>query len=216
MATRVFLLDDHEVVRGGLRALLAPEPDLEVVGEAATAAAALELVPRLRPDVAVLDVHLPDGDGIAVCRELRSLVPEVACLVLTAFADDDALVGAVVAGAAGFVLKEIRGPALVDAIRKAASGQSLLDPAEVARVRRRLARELDEPLRRLTPRERRILELIAEGRTNRQIADALFLAEKTVKNYVSNLLVKLGMATRTEAAVYMARRAARRSTLPSS
>jgi DNA-binding NarL/FixJ family response regulator len=212
MATRVFLLDDHEVVRQGLRALLEADPSVEVVGEAGTAADALIDIPITRPDVAVLDVRLPDGDGVAVCREIRSLVPEVRCLILTSFADDEALFAAIMAGAAGYVLKQIRGNDLVDAIRRVGAGESLLDPTLTQRVFDRLRRgpEEDEQLARLTEQERKILELIAEGLTNRQIAERMFLAEKTVKNYVSNLLTKLGMQRRTEAAVYAARLSERR------
>ncbi|MCU1492143.1 MAG: DNA-binding response regulator [Acidimicrobiaceae bacterium] len=204
--TRVFLLDDHEVVRRGVRELLEAEDDLEVVGEASNAAEALTRIPVTHPDVAVLDVRLPDGDGIEVCREIRSEAPEVACLMLTSFADDEALLGAVIAGASGYVLKQIRGNDLVGSIRRVAKGESLLDPHLVALAKARLGRdEEDERLGRLSPQERRILDLIADGKTNREIAGALFLAEKTVKNYVSNLLVKLGMKRRTEAAVFAVR-----------
>jgi two-component system response regulator DevR len=204
--TRVFLLDDHEVVRRGVRELIEVEDDLEVVGEASTAAEALTRIPLTHPDVAILDVRLPDGDGIEVCREVRSEAPDVACLMLTSFADDEALLGAVIAGASGYVLKQIRGSDLVGSIRRIASGESLLDPHLVALAKARLGREQeDERLGRLSPQERRILDLIAEGKTNREIAGALYLAEKTVKNYVSNVLVKLGMKRRTEAAVFAVR-----------
>ena len=204
--TRVFLLDDHEVVRRGLRELVETEDDLEVVGEASTAAEALTRIPITHPEVAILDVRLPDGDGIEVCREIRSADPEVACLMLTSFADDEALLGAVIAGASGYVLKQIRGSDLVGSIRRVANGESLLDPHLVALAKARLGRdEEDERIGRLSPQERRILDLIAEGKTNREIAEALYLAEKTVKNYVSNLLVKLGMKRRTEAAVFAVR-----------
>ena len=204
--TRVFLLDDHELVRRGVAELISAEEDLEIVGEASSAAEALARVPLVHPDVAILDVRLPDGDGIEVCREIRSQHPEIACLMLTSFADDEALLGAVVAGAAGYVLKQIRGNDLVGSIRRAALGQSLLDPHLVALARGRLGRDKeDKRLGRLSPRERRILDLIAEGKTNREIAGELFLAEKTVKNYVSNLLIKLGMKRRTEAAVFAVR-----------
>jgi DNA-binding NarL/FixJ family response regulator len=204
--TRVFLLDDHEIVRRGVRELIEAEDDLEVVGEASTAAEALARIPVTRPDVAVLDVRLPDGDGIEVCREVRSDSPNVVCLMLTSFADDEALIGAVVAGAAGYVLKQIRGSDLVGSIRRAATGESLLDPSLVALAKARLGRdEEDERLGRLSPQERRILNLIAEGKTNREIAGELYLAEKTVKNYVSNVLVKLGLKRRTEAAVFAVR-----------
>jgi two-component system, NarL family, response regulator DevR len=204
--TRVFLLDDHEVVRRGIDDLISEEEDLEVVGGASTAAEALERIPILHPDVAILDVRLPDGDGIEVCREIRSEYPEIACLMLTSFADDEALLGAVLAGAAGYVLKQIRGSDLVGSIRRVALGQTLLDPRLVALARARLGRdEEDDRLGRLSPQERRILDLIAEGKTNREIAAVLFLAEKTVKNYVSNVLIKLGMKRRTEAAVFAVR-----------
>jgi DNA-binding NarL/FixJ family response regulator len=204
--TRVFLLDDHEIVRRGIRELISMEKDLEVVGEASNAAQALARIPLTKPDVAVLDVRLPDGDGIEVCREIRSTTPEIACLMLTSFADDEALLGAVLAGACGYVLKQIRGSDLVGSIRRASLGESLLDPLLIAQVRARLGRDIeDERLGRLSPQERRILNLIAEGKTNREIANALYLAEKTVKNYVSNLLVKLGMKRRTEAAVFAVR-----------
>jgi DNA-binding NarL/FixJ family response regulator len=204
---RVFLLDDHEVVRRGLRDLLEAEDDLEVVGEAGTVAEALELVPSAGVDVAVLDVRLPDGSGVEVCRELRSDLPRVACLMLTSFADDEAIFASVIAGASGYVLKEIRGGELVTAVRTVAAGGSLLDPELTRQVMDRLAQQQRERARldQLTPRERRILDLIAEGKTNRQIAGELYLAEKTVKNYVSNLLMKLGFSRRTEAAVYATR-----------
>ncbi len=209
---RVFLLDDHEVVRRGLRDLLEAEGDLEVVGEAGTAEEALRRVPATRPDVAVLDVRLPDGDGVEVCRELRSSRPDLRCLMLTSYSDDEALFEAIMAGAAGYVLKQIRAGELVEAIRRVAAGQSLLDPALTARVLARLRSgpEEDEPTARLTDQERRILDLLAEGMSNRQIGEHMYLAEKTVKNYVSNLLAKLGMQRRTEAAVYAARLAERR------
>lgn len=208
MTVRVFLLDDHELVRRGVAQLLANENDLEVVGEAGTAEEAIRRVDALRPDVAVLDVRLGDDemDGIKVCREIRSRHEETACLMLTSFADDDALFASIMAGAAGYVLKQIRGAELADAIRRVARGESLLDPAVTARVLERVrAPKSEDPLAALTPQERRILDLIAEGRTNRQIGEALFLAEKTVKNYVSNLLAKLGMSRRTEAAAFAAR-----------
>ena len=199
---RVFLLDDHEIVRRGVRELLEAEPDLEVVGEAGTAAEALVRVGPARPDVAVLDVRLPDGDGVSVCRELRSQQPELACLMLTSFADDDALVDAVLAGAAGYVLKQVRGADLVGAIRTVAAGGSLLDPRATAAVLARLqAPKAVDPLALLTTQERRILELIGQGLTNREISTRMFLAEKTVKNYVSNLLAKLGLQRRTQVAV---------------
>lgn len=204
--TSVFLLDDHEVVRRGVQELLSAEDDLEVVGEASTAAEAIARIPVVRPDVAVLDVRLPDGDGIEVCREIRSTSPEVACLMLTSFADDEAFLGAVLAGASGYVLKQIRGSDLVGSIRRVARGESLLDPLLVARTRERLGRdEEDVRLGRLSPQERKILDLISQGKTNRDIAGELYLAEKTVKNYVSNVLLKLGMQRRTEAAVFAVR-----------
>ena len=203
MGLRVFLLDDHEVVRQGLRTLLEAEPDLEVVGEASTAAEAVARVPALRPDVAVLDVRLPDGDGISVCRDLKDALPGLACLMLTSFGDDDALMSAILAGASGFVLKQIRGNDLVGAVRAVGRGESLLDPQAttrlLARVRQDATRE--DPLDVLTDQERKILSLIGEGLTNRQIGERLFLAEKTVKNYVSSLLAKLGLARRTQAAI---------------
>ena len=202
---RVFLLDDHEVVRRGVQDLLEAEPDITVIGEAATAAQALARIPALRPDVAVLDVRLPDGDGVSVCRELRSQLPELQCLMLTSFADDEALMDAIMAGAAGYVLKQIRGSDLVGAVRTVAAGGSLLDPRTTARVMERMRNDAtkSDPLQGLTERERAILQLIGEGLTNRQIGERLFLAEKTVKNYVSSLLAKLGMARRTQAAVYV-------------
>ena len=206
--TRVFLLDDHEIVRRGLRELLDSEPDLEVCGEAATAEEARARIPPTRPDVAVLDVRLPDGNGVEVCRDIRSAHPEIRCLMLTSYADDEAILDAVLAGAHGYVLKQVRGDELLAAIRRLAAGDSLLDPAITHRVLERVRRapEEDERFGRLTEQERRILALLADGLTNRQIGERLFLAEKTVKNYVSNVLSKLGMQRRTEAAVYAARR----------
>jgi DNA-binding NarL/FixJ family response regulator len=199
---RVFLLDDHELVRRGVRELLEADGEIEVVGEAATAAEALARVPALRPRVAVLDVRLPDGDGVSVCRELRSQLPDLACLMLTSFSDDDALLDAVLAGASGYVLKDIRGGDLVGAVRTVAAGGSLLDSASTANVLARLrAKPAADPLAVLTDQERRILDLIGEGLTNRQIGERMFLAEKTVKNYVSSLLSKLGLQRRTQAAV---------------
>ena len=206
MTTRVFLLDDHEVVRRGLRELFDAEDDLTVVGEAGTAEEAMARVPATKPDVAVLDVRLPDGDGVEVCRDLRSAMPDLKCLMLTSFADDEALFSAILAGASGYVLKQIKGGDLLSAVRRVAAGESLLDPSLTRQVMERLRGENveDERVARLTAQERNILELIAEGKTNRQIADELYLAEKTVKNYVSNLLSKMGFARRTEAAVYAA------------
>jgi two-component system, NarL family, response regulator DevR len=203
----VFLLDDHEVVRSGLRSLFEVTDDLVVVGEAGTVADALIRIPATRPNVAILDVRLPDGSGVEVCREIRSQFPEIACVMLTSYADDEALFAAIMAGAAGYVLKQITGTDLVNDVRRVGAGQSLLDPAVTSRVLDRLKEgpKEDARLAGLTPQERRILDLIAEGRTNRQIADAMFLAEKTVKNYVSNLLAKLGMERRTQAGTYAAR-----------
>jgi two-component system, NarL family, response regulator DevR len=199
---RVFLLDDHELVRRGVRELLEADGDIVVVGEAATAAEALARVPAVRPQVAVLDVRLPDGDGVTVCRDLRSQLPGLACLMLTSFSDDDALVGAVLAGAAGYVLKDIRGGELVGAVRTVAAGRSLLDARSTASVLARLRdRRATDPLDVLTAQERRVLDLIGEGLTNREIGERLFLAEKTVKNHVSALLGKLGLQRRTQAAV---------------
>jgi two-component system response regulator DevR len=216
VTTRVFLLDDHEVVRRGLRELLEAEDDLEVVGEASTVEEALRRVPPTRPDVAILDVRLPDGNGVEACRDIRSAQPHIQCLMLTSFSDDEALFDSIMAGAAGYLLKQIRGPDLVDSVRRVAAGQSLLDPTVTAKVLDRLRRppQEDEQLARLTDQERKILELLAEGLTNRQIGERLYLAEKTVKNYVSNLLMKLGMHRRTEAAVYAARIAAKRDRNP--
>ncbi len=204
---RVFLLDDHEIVRRGVKDLLEAESDITVIGEAGTAASALARIPALRPDVAVLDVRLPDGDGVSVCRDIRSRLPEVACLMLTSFGDDEALFDAIMAGAAGYVLKQIRGTDLVGAVRTVASGRSLLDPEAASRVMARMRDQSrrSDPLAALTGQERKILELIGEGLTNRQIGERLFLAEKTVKNYVSALFAKLGMERRTQAAVYAAR-----------
>jgi len=206
----VFLLDDHEVVREGLRHLLEVEDDMEVVGEAGTAAEAVDGIGRTMPRVAVLDVRLPDGSGVEVCREIRSHYHDVACLMLTSFSDDEALFDAIMAGASGYVLKEVRGSDLVNDIRRVAAGHSLIDPALTARVMERIkGRQTENVGEKLTPQEQRILDLIAEGMTNRQIAGAMYLSEKTVKNYVSNLLAKLGMSRRTEAAVYAVKHAIR-------
>ncbi|MEU4119893.1 response regulator transcription factor [Kitasatospora sp. NPDC028055] len=205
---RVFLLDDHEVVRRGVRDLLEAEEDIEVVGEAGTCAQALARVPALRPDVAVLDVRLPDGDGVTVCRELRDRMPGLVCLMLTSFDDDDALLDAIMAGAAGYVLKQVKGADLVSAVRTVASGQSMLDPATTHKLMESLRHhdenETDTVLAGLTPREREILALVGEGKTNRQIGQELYLAEKTVKNHVSRLLAKLGVERRLQAAVLAA------------
>jgi DNA-binding NarL/FixJ family response regulator len=204
---RVFLMDDHEIVRRGVRDVLEAEPDITVVGEAGTAAAALARIPALVPDVAVLDVRLPDGDGVTVCRDIRSALPQVACLMLTSFSGDDALFDAIMAGAAGYVMKQIRGNDLVGAIRTVAAGGSLLDPDAARKVMTRMRDQAakTDPLAGLSPQERRILELIGEGLTNRQIGEQMFLAEKTVKNYISSLFAKLGMERRTQAAVYAAK-----------
>src|SRR5438046_3868485 len=203
----VFLLEDHEIVRRGVRDVLEADPDITVIGEAGTAESALARIPALKPDVAVLDVRLPDGNGVTVCREIRSKMPNVACLMLTSYGDDEALFDAIMAGAAGYVLKQIRGTDLVGAVRTIASGQSLLDPEAASRVMQRMRDQAQrsDPLAGLTEQERRILELIGEGLTNRQIGERLFLAEKTVKNYVSSLFAKLGMERRTQAAAYAAR-----------
>jgi DNA-binding NarL/FixJ family response regulator len=204
---RVFLLDDHEIVRRGVADVLEAEPDITVVGEAGTAASALARIPALRPHVAVLDVRLPDGNGVTVCREIRSKMPEVACLMLTSYGDDEALFDAIMAGAAGYVLKQIRGTDLVGAVRTVAAGESLLDPEAASRVMKHMREQAtrSDPLAGLTPQEQRILEAIGEGLTNRQIGERMFLAEKTVKNYVSGLFAKLGMERRTQAAAYAAR-----------
>ena len=197
-----------------MRELLEANDDIEVVGEAATAEEGMARIPAVKPDVAVVDMRLPDGNGVEVCREVRSRDESIQCLILTSFADDEALFDSIMAGAAGYLLKQIKGTDLVDAIRRVASGQSLLDPNVTARVLERLRKgpEEDERLARLTEQERKILDLIAEGLTNRQIGERMFLAEKTVKNYVSNLLSKLGMERRTEAAVFAAKLPAKRRT----
>ncbi|MFE0047894.1 response regulator [Streptomyces albireticuli] len=224
---RVFILDDHEVVRRGVRDLLEAEPDIEVVGEAATGREALARVPAVRPDVAILDVRLGerpesgggDHEGVEVCRELRARIPDLACLMLTSFDDDEALFDAIMAGAAGYVLKQINGSELVTAVRTVATGKSMLDPRTASRVMARLRAPQEPPattgaaapgsgaseLDRLSPRERQILELIGEGLTNREIADRLFLAEKTVKNRISSLLAKLGVGRRVQAAALVGR-----------
>ena len=208
---RVFLLDDHEIVRRGVRDLLESSGEIEVVGEAGTAEEALGRIPATQPDVAVLDVRLPDGNGVEVCREIRSRHPEIQCLMLTSFSDDEALFDAIMAGAAGYVLKQIRSNDLVEAVKTVAAGKSLLDPQATARVLDRLRHggAQDERTKDLTDQERRILDLLAEGLSNRQIAERMFLAEKTVKNYVSNMLAKMGMSRRTEAAVYSSKLADR-------
>ncbi|MGW9029088.1 response regulator [Streptomyces sp. NPDC055722] len=204
---RVFLLDDHEVVRRGLADLLDAEPDISVVGDADTVAHALARGPAVRPHVAILDVRLPDGDGISVCRELRDRMPELACLMLTSFDDEEALLDAIMAGASGYVLKQIKGSDLISAVRTVASGQSMLDPATTARLMRSLrADPAEQPavapeLASLSPRERDILALIGDGLTNREIGKKLYLSEKTVKNHISRLLAKLGVQRRVQAAV---------------
>jgi DNA-binding NarL/FixJ family response regulator len=204
VAVRVFLVDDHEIVRRGLADLFGGHPEFELAGEAATAEEAVQRIPATRADVALVDLRLPDGNGVEVCRDVRSRHPEIACLILTSYTDDEALFDAIMAGAAGYLLKQIKGPDLLDAVRRVAAGQSLLDPAVTARVLERLrAPATEDPrLAKLTDQERKILDLVAEGLTNRQIAERIFLAEKTVKNYVSNMLQKLGMERRTEAAVF--------------
>jgi DNA-binding NarL/FixJ family response regulator len=204
-AIRVYLLDDHEVVRRGLRELLESDGDIEVVGESGLAQEAISRIPALRPDVAVLDGRLPDGSGIDVCREVRSVDPTIKALILTSYDDDEALFAAIMAGASGYSLKQITGTDLVDAVRRVAAGQSLIDPSLTARVLERLRQgpRVSSELASLTDQERRIVELIADGLTNRQIGDELFLAEKTVKNYVSSILAKLGLERRTQAAVFV-------------
>jgi two-component system, NarL family, response regulator DevR len=201
---RVFLLDDHEIVRRGLVDLLSSTGDIVVVGEAATAGEALRRIPAARPNVAVLDARLPDGNGIDVCRDIRSALPDVRCLILTSYDDDEALFAAVMAGASGYLLKQIAGNSLLDAVRAVAAGRSLMDPAVTGRLLDRLRHpaEPDPRVSVLTTREREILDLIAEGLSNKEIGSRLFLAEKTVKNYVSSLLAKLHMQRRTQAAVF--------------
>ncbi len=203
---KVFLLEDHELVRVGVKDFLETQPDIRVIGEAGTASSALARIPALRPDVAILDVRLPDGDGVSVCRELRSQLPDVACLMLTSFEDDQALFDAVMAGAAGYVLKQIHGTDLIGAVRTIAAGQSMLDPKAASKLMARMrdAATRRDPLDGLTGQERRILELIGEGLTNRQIGERMFLAGKTVKNYTSVLFQKLGMERRTQAAAFAA------------
>jgi two-component system response regulator DevR len=206
-AVRVFLVDDHEMVRRGIRDLLQEQPGIIVVGEADTAAAAVTAIAATKPDVAVLDARLPDGSGVDVCRDVRSANPAVACLMFTSYDDEDAVIAAVMGGAAGYLLKRIRGLELVDAVRRVAAGQSLLDPAVTQTVLTRLrdGKPVDDnPLAVLTDQERRVLALITEGLTNREIGAQLFLAEKTVKNYVSSLLAKLGLGRRAQAAALAA------------
>jgi DNA-binding NarL/FixJ family response regulator len=201
---RVFLLDDHEIVRRGIRELLEGEPDIVVVGESGSAAEATRRIPALRPDVAILDGRLPDGSGIDVCRDVRSQNPEINALILTSYDDDEALFSAIMAGAAGYVLKQVRGNDLVDMVRRVAAGQSTLDPSVTAQVLERVRNgpPVDKELEALTEQEHKILDLIGEGLTNRQIAQQMYLAEKTVKNYVSSMLAKLGLTSRTQAAIF--------------
>jgi two-component system, NarL family, response regulator DevR len=204
MAIRVFLLDDHELVREGIRSLLEGDEEIDVVGEAGTAAEALARIPLAKPDVAILDVRLEDGNGIEVCREVRSLMPGLTCLMLTSYADDEALYASVMAGAAGYVLKQVKARDLIEDVKKVAGGASLMDPRAVARVVERISNppQLNPELKALSPQELRLLDLISEGQTNRQIADAMILSEKTIKNYMTGLLAKLKMNSRTEAAIY--------------
>jgi DNA-binding NarL/FixJ family response regulator len=207
MTIRVFLLDDHELVREGIRSLLESDGDIEVVGEASTTVEALSRIPLAKPDVAILDVRLDDGSGIDVCRDVRSALPDLVCLMLTSFADDEALYASVMAGAAGYVLKQIRARDLIDDVKKVAGGASLMDPRAIARVIERITNPpvVDPKLGALSAQERRILDFIAQGLTNRQIGEEMFLAEKTIKNYITNLLTKLEMHSRTEAAIFAVR-----------
>jgi two-component system, NarL family, response regulator DevR len=201
---RVFLLDDHELVRRGIRELLEGEGDIEVVGESGSAQEAARRIPALRPDVAILDGRLPDGSGIDVCRDIRSVDPTIKALILTSYDDDEALFSAIMGGAAGYILKQVRGNDFVDVVRRVAAGQSMLDPAMTAQVleRVRSGPPKDKALEGLTEQEQKILDLIGEGLTNRQIAERMYLAEKTVKNYVSSMLAKLGLTSRTQAAIF--------------
>jgi two-component system response regulator DevR len=204
MTIRVFLLDDHELVREGIRSLLEVDDEIEVVGEAGTAEEALTRIPMAKPDVAILDVRLEAGNGIEVCRDVRALLPELICLMLTSYADDEALYASVMAGAAGYVLKQVKGRDLIADVKKVAGGASLMDPRAVARVVERISNppQANPEIKALSPQEGRLLDLISEGMTNRQIAEAMFLSEKTVKNYMTGLLAKLKMNSRTEAAIY--------------
>ena len=204
---RVYLLDDHEIVRRGIRELLEADGRVVVVGESGSAVEAVRRIPALRPDVAVLDGRLPDGSGIDVCREVRSLDPSIKGLILTSYDDDDALFAAIMAGASGYLLKQVHGTDFVEAVQRVAAGQSMLDPAMTAQVLDRIRNgpRADEDLQGLTPQEKRILELVGEGLTNREVANRMFLSEKTVKNYVSSMLAKLGLTSRTQAAVFAAR-----------
>ncbi|WP_410637886.1 response regulator [Amycolatopsis sp. lyj-346] len=206
MPIQVLLVDDHELVRRGLRDLLGDEPDIEVVAEASSVEEALAVAMHVEPEVAVVDVRLGDGDGITLCRELRSKPNPPACLMLTAFDDEEAMVGAIMAGAAGYLLKQVRGQDVVNAVREVAAGRSLLDPVSTARVLDKMRHPPTDELSTLTERERDVLELIGQGLSNREIAERLFLAEKTVKNYVTSVLAKLGMQRRTQAAAWIARR----------
>ena len=203
-AIRVFLLDDHEIVRRGIKELLEHEGDIVVVGESGSAQEATRRIPALRPDVAILDGRLPDGSGIDVCREVRSVDPSIKALILTSYDDDEALFAAIMAGAAGYILKQVRGNDFVDTVRRVAAGQSMLDPAMTAQVLERVRNgpPKNKELEALTAQEQKILELIGEGMTNRQIAEQMYLAEKTVKNYVSSMLAKLGLTSRTQAAIF--------------
>jgi two-component system response regulator DevR len=213
MAVRIFLVDDHEVVRRGVREMLRAEEDFEVVGEAGSVEEALSRVPATSPDVALLDLRLPDGNGVELCRELRSQCPSLACLILTSFDDDEAMFEAIVAGASGYLLKQVKANTLVDAVRQAGEGRSLLDPAVTARFIDRLSDGQfgDARLLALSGQERRVLDLLMHGKTNREIGSRMLLSEKTVRNYVSNILSKMGMRRRTEAAVFAAREAERQS-----
>jgi len=206
MPIQVLLVDDHELVRRGLRDLLGDEPDIEVVAEAGSVEEALAVAMHVEPEVAVVDVRLGDGDGITLCRELRSKPNPPACLMLTAFDDEEAMVGAIMAGAAGYLLKQVRGQDVVYAVREVAAGRSLLDPVSTARVLDKMRHPPTDELATLTERERDVLELIGQGLSNREIAERLFLAEKTVKNYVTSVLAKLGMQRRTQAAAWIVRR----------
>ena len=208
---KVYLLDDHELVRRGIRELLESEGDIVVVGESGLAEEAVRRIPAVRPDVAILDARLPDGSGVEVCRRVRSVDPGIAALILTSYDDDEALFAAIMAGAAGYILKQVKGNDFVDTVRRVAAGQSMLDPAVTSQVLERLRRgpSQDPAIEQLTPKEQRILELVGEGLTNRQIAATLNLAEKTVKNYVSSMLAKLGLESRTQAAILATKQGAR-------
>ncbi|MGK8524979.1 response regulator [Nocardia asteroides] len=208
----VFLVDDHEIVRRGLADLLSADPELSIIGEAGDVAQALARIPALRPDVAVLDVRLPDGNGIELCRDLLSKLDDLRCLILTSFTDEQAMLDAILAGASGYVVKDIKGMELAKAIKEVGAGRSLLDNRAAAALMQRLRMntQQDGPLAGLTDQERKLLDLLGEGLTNRQIAERMFLAEKTVKNYVSRLLAKLGLERRTQAAVYVSKLRAQR------